>query len=477
MGSMRDYLTVFFKRKISILSIFFTIVVATTLLVIFLPPVYEAKTTLLVRYGREYLNQPEMGPVQPGMSMYLNQEEIINSEVEILTSPGLAKKVIETLKIGNIYPDLLKDPPRRMKPIDAAVIMFGKKLKVAAVKKSNVIQVSFRHEDPRIAANALNLLVELFKAKHLEVYSTPQSSFLEGQAAAYQQKLGETEKSLEAFKQKNEVYSLDEQRSLLLKQRTDLDTELINTRNTVAELQKKLASLQASTGSLKKNKNLYTATERDKIIVDAQSKLLALELSEQELLRKYKESNRLVVDVRKQIQLVKGFLKANEQDITEKVTTGNVVFQEAQKELVGAEADLHGQRAKMATMSRQLKQLDRDIQVLDLQENKIKDLKRQLAMNEKNFQIYGDKMEEARIMDDMNRLKLANISVIQSAVPPVKPVWPRKRLSVAVSIIFGVLFGIGFALFSELNSQGLVSPEIAERRLNLVVLAAIPYKE
>jgi len=40
---------------------------------------------------------------------------------------------------------------------------------VEGIKKSNVIQVSFQHEDPRDAAEAVNLLVDFLTEKHLQV--------------------------------------------------------------------------------------------------------------------------------------------------------------------------------------------------------------------------------------------------------------------------------------------------------------------
>jgi uncharacterized protein involved in exopolysaccharide biosynthesis len=175
--------------------------------------------------------------------------------------------------------------------------------------------------------------------------------------------------------------------------------------------------------------------------------------------------------------MVKNFLGEQEKDIQSKVQTGNVVYQEAHRALVTTEADLSAQKAKLATLGGQLKQLDGAIKNLDLSEKEMLNLKRELTTDEKNYQAYSDKMEEARLTDDMNRLKLANISVIQPALVPVKPLFPRMKLNVALSIVFGALGAIGYALFSERNSHGLVTPEIAEKRLNLVVLAAIPYKE
>ncbi len=114
-SGFRDFLTIFFKYRTRILIIFFTVVIVATIASFVMPPVYEAKSSLLVKYGgREYLNHPEVGTTQPVMS--LNQEEVINSEIQIMTSPDLLKKVIETLKVENIYPDLVKDPPQKMKP-------------------------------------------------------------------------------------------------------------------------------------------------------------------------------------------------------------------------------------------------------------------------------------------------------------------------------------------------------------------------
>jgi uncharacterized protein involved in exopolysaccharide biosynthesis len=473
--SVRDLLTVFFKYRVKILTIFSIVVAMVTVTTFFASPMYEAKSSLLVKFGREYMNQFQVGSSQPIISV--NREEIINSEIEILKSPDLAKRVIENIKLSQMYPGLVKNPPRDIQPMDAAIARFAKKLSIVDIKKSSVIQVSFEHNNPEIASKAVNLLVEYFREKHLQVFSSPQSNFLEGQVAAFRKKLLASEADMQAFKQKNQVYSLDEQRTLLLRQRTDLASETLSAQNTIDELQRRLGTLKARTKSLTSSNDMYTGTERDKIIVEAKSRLLALQINQQELLRKYKEENKLVIENGKQIQLVKDFLREQETDISKKVMTGNVVYQDTQRDVVRTEADLSAQRAKYATLRMQLGQLDSEIKALDLREKEMQNLKRELASNEKNFQVYDEKMEEARITDDMNKLNLANISIIQPATVPIKPIKPNKRLNILLGIVFGAISGIGYAFFSERNSQGLVSPEMAEKRLNLKVLATIPYIE
>jgi len=63
----------------------------------------------------------------PTCNVY-EQEEVVNSEIQILTSPDLIRKVIETLKVENIYPDLVEDPPKKVKALDIAIDRFGKSL-------------------------------------------------------------------------------------------------------------------------------------------------------------------------------------------------------------------------------------------------------------------------------------------------------------------------------------------------------------
>ena len=480
--NLRDFLTVLFKHKTKIVAIFLATVITVTIGTFLMSPVYEAKSTLLVKIGRENIYRPEVGDRSPMISM--NQEEVVNSEINILTSQDLIEKVITDLKIENIYPEVLKSSwlediglRKKTNPMQAAVLNFKKKLTAQGMRKSSVIEISFQHKNPQIAAKAVNMLTDLYKEKHLAVYGNPQSSFLEKQLSAYDQKLKQSENDLETFKQKNKVYSLDEQRSLLLKQGMELDTNLKNTNNSIEELRKRLFSLKSQMNAISEDKEQYTQTERDKIIVEARSRLLALELKEKELLSKYKEDSRIVTNVRKEIELVTNFLRQQEADITRKVKTGNVIYQEAEKEALKTEADLQAQLAKYEALRRQLNQVNGEIQSMDLKGKELVNLKRESTINDKNYIAYAEKLDEARISDDMNRQKMANVSVIQPAAVPANPIKPKKMLNIVLGILLGAVSGLGFAFFCEFNSQAISTPETLEKKLGLPVLTTVAFKK
>ena len=179
-------------------------------------------------------------------------------------------KVITTIGVEKLYPDLIGKTYRNgVTPKDVAIIQFGKKLSVEGVKKSNVINVSFQHKDPRLAAQVVNLLLDSFKEKHLQVYSDPKSSFLEEQLGEYRQKLKTSEDTLQTFKQTQGVYSLDEQRKLMLKQRMKLDTAYKETQNNIQELQEKLRSLKAQARTMAEDGNTFAYSEQGKTLTNA----------------------------------------------------------------------------------------------------------------------------------------------------------------------------------------------------------------
>lgn len=128
-------------------------------------------------------------------------------------------------------------------------------------------------------------------------------------------------------------------------------------------------------------------------------------------------------------------------------------------------------------LNQQLAEINGKVRSLDYSEKDMQQLKREQTINEKNFQTYSEKAEEARITDDMNRLKMANISVIQKATVPAEPVKPKKFLNIALGIVIGMVAGLGLAFLSESASQSFSTPEQVEHRLGLPVLTAIALKE
>lgn len=443
------FLTIFFKYKWMILTIFFVISVVGIVVAKQMPTVYEAKATILVKLGHEFMYRPE---TQGGVQRLMSQEEALNNEIKILTNKDLIKNVIETIGIQKLYPKMIKEGSTTGNlTLEAAAMTFEAYLSALPVKNSNIIDVSFKHEQPAMAAQALNVLVEQFKDKHIDVYSDPKSSFLEEQTTAFNDKLKHVEDKLQSFKQQNQVYSLDEQRSALLQQRISLDTVLKTTQTQIREIEQRIAFVKSPRWS----------TEA---IVQNQTQLRTLQQKEREMLERYTEKSRVIQSIRREMQAVQESAAGPLEDAR-------------RIELSKLEGELSALKAKADGLQRQVGQTSGEVRTLDSREKEYLNLKREFGAQESSYKTYLAKLEESRIVDDMNKKKLSNVSVIQNATVPLKPAPNKKRQYALLSLILGLGVAFGLAYLREHVPQRLTTPLAAEKHLGLPVMVAIALKK
>ena len=491
--SLRDFLQLIFKRKIQILLFFAATVITVATGTFLVTPVYEAKSQILVKIGRENLYVPTVPTnANSGPVINFNREEQVNSEVEILTSPALLEKMAAMLGPTRIYDDLESKPgwlkailekvaPDSQKgpllPLREAVLRLQKDLSVEAVKKSNVIEIRLKNRDPRMAATALNRLVDLYMDRHLEVYKTPQSyKFFQEQSQILKEKLGNAEARLEAFKKEHQITSLDEERSLLLSQEGLLRAEFNKTLSQVAETENRIFQVQQQLASTPKTIPTEEEIEHSPYVINTlHARLVELELKEKELLTKYTEQSRLVGSVREEIQIVRTKLAEQESKQYGRSRSGlNTTYQRLQEELYKNKADLKAVKAKEESLTSQLAGYRAKLERLNSIEVELKVRQRQVEVDQQNYKLYLTKFEESRISDAMDSEKIANVVQIQPAEAPLKPVSPKVLLNLILGFFLGAFGALGLAFFMEYLDDTIEKPEDAEGSLRLPVLASIP---
>ena len=227
---LRSILNVVFKRKNQTLIFFgatiFTVIIATFLVT----PQFEASTQILVTLGRGGLLFANMGDKAP--QVFLDQENVINSEVEILKSVAIAEKVIKELGGGaSIFPEISKDRKSKKskkngqsseqmntaesnEELNEALLIFKKSPRLQVLKKSNLINVSYRHPDPKLATEILNKLTSIYVDHHAALRKTKKSyEFFQNQTELLKDKTIASGKELESFKRDYEISDFDEQKA------------------------------------------------------------------------------------------------------------------------------------------------------------------------------------------------------------------------------------------------------------------------
>jgi len=491
--SLRDVFQIIFKRKLQILICFIFIVSIAVAGTSLMTPVYEASTQILVKLGRESVFVPTAGNVTPILN--INREEQVNSEIEILKSRALAEKVVASIGPSVLYKSLteeksgilnliMPDKRREMTPderkaadFESAVADFMEALDVTGIKKSNVIQLSFKNQDPQMAATVVNDLAKMYLDQHLAVHKTPQNvKFFKEQTDLLKNKLEQTEEKLEALRKKHNITSLEQQRTLLLGQSSELNADLNQTISLEVETEKRIRQLRKQLESIPETISQGVENDQNPYLMNTlEARLVELQLKEKELLTKYTDESRLVQNVKEEIRVVQQKLKEQEsKSYGSRTSVVNPTYQKLKEELLSNEAEIEALKAKKVTQQKHLDDLQIELGNLNQVELELKELEQQIEVDQGNYKLYLTKVEESRISDAMDSEKIASVSVIGPARPPRKPVSPKVMLNILIGIFLGIFGSLTLALFREYLDDRIENIEDVEKALQLPVLASIP---
>jgi uncharacterized protein involved in exopolysaccharide biosynthesis len=513
-GFLRDFLHVVFKCKLQILSFIGMAILFVAIDIYLTTPIYKASAKFLVKVERENIYELSSDSIRPA------GDREINSEIEILKSRSLAEKTIKALGPTTIYPNydiqnqgILQDiihpfrtflvkiknelrgflrklfPQKRPTPMPisgrnaevlAALNSFQDALGVSAILNSNLIRVSFTHEDPQIAAKVVGRLADVYLEHHLKVHKTPSlNKFIKEQTELLKDKLQQSENKLKSFKEQHEIISLSEERSLLLRGEAALFSDLngnlgqaIDTEKRIQLLREQLASTPKRIPqgeNISQNQDLISALER---------KLVELEIKENELKSKYTVVSNLpeLKNVKEERKVVQKKLKEYEKKQHRSQHSGeNPTFRRLHEELLHYEAELKALRAKTAVQRTQLSDYKHKLENLNQVEAELVQLQHEIDMNRQNYRLYLSKFEESRISDAMDAKKIASVFLIEPPQPPLYPVASGGTLrNLLLAILIGVVGGLGLALCREYLSDRIEKVEDVEECLQLPVLASIP---
>lgn len=455
---------------------------------------YAATAKVLVKLGRELVYRPDVGSTSAALPT-MDKDNLIASNVALISSPEIANAVIDEVGLSTLYPDLVNPPTQPLKiwlkarvravkdwlglPAPTletrALEQFSRKLSVQPVKKTDMIGVTFMHPDPEIAARVANRVVALFQQKTGEIYANPNLDFMEKSVAQDRAGLEHAEAALNEFRQKNATYAFDSQMDMLLRQRMEIDAGLKGAEARIAELTGMVAVLSDQLSRTPQTKRLYSETERHRSTDDAQTQLNALKVQERQMATRYSDSYQPLAALRAQIQAAEGAVAATRAEGA-KVREGvNETYQDINQEYLRRQADLTAALGRRDELQKQLGEVEQATALLATRKEALQQLEREAALRNDSLKVDYAKLIEARAVAGLNREKPASFSLVEAASPP-DPAYPARPLPVFYTLaaaVAGVLGGLCVIFFSYRLSGTFVTPEQVARRLKLPVLAVI----
>lgn len=472
---LHDILFMLFRHKWKILTLTLVGLIAAAGFYLLVPPVYESEARLLVRYVME---RSAVDGLDSQIKTPTTQNDtLINSELQILTSGDLLRQVVQTVGVNKFA----SGPASEATTSDATEAVM-RSLDVSVVKDTNIISVVFRSSNPKLPMPVVQELVKRYFDKHLAVHrSTGAFDFVRQETANVKKQLAETESELKKLKESAGIISLAEAKTDIAaeigKTQADLDAavaDLAAQHARVKELGKSLSLPENQANQMPAQPLSGDTVEKYKSLL---ARLTALQRAENELLLKYTFENPLVKVKAAQIADIEKQRSDLEKQYPGLVNTAAAAAAGglAGPNFAAESAILAGLESKVDALKTRTDTLQARAKAISEAAPQIEELERKAQIEETNYRASEASLEKAQIDETLDPSRMPNISIVQapSSATKVKRNVGKTVMGIAGG---GLAVGIGIMLLIELILDQSVKRSVeVETRLQIPLLLTIPY--
>lgn len=458
----RELLSILFKEKLKLVLVFVLLCAAVTGYSYLLTPYYDATTRLLVKTGPEFQTRSDTNQPVAGVPS-TTKLEVVNSEIQILTSRDLIAAVVAKLGADKLYPG--------SDGTDAAIRKFAGDFKAAPVEQADVIDASYRNANHDVAVAALNAVVALYQQKHAEMFADPRYKFLEQQTRQYADQLDAIIKKEADIRNQKSLFDVDAQRGKLLDDRAATSSIIDQLKSQSIDAHKRIEFL---TNRLKTTPALIPAGQAQADVVDqAKARLLDLQVKRQQLQERYVGDVKPLQDTEAEIAKLKDFVSRSDPMNVKQWSQRNTAYDDMVVALNRALADAAPLDQQIAQRQQEEQAIDARLRDLEEGATTIDELERERRVLEELVHNYRTQYENARMSEDLDRERNVSVSVVQRPAASDKPAGPRHLPFALAGVLVGLIGASGVLLYLLVFRETLITVESVERIIGLPVVASV----
>jgi polysaccharide biosynthesis transport protein len=453
--TLGDFLEIARRRRWTILQTLVVVAVVGFVATAMMRPVYRAQSKLLVQAASAQINA--MNTENPLVDLLaMVQPPSVETQIQVLQSGPFIDEIFRRCRI-----------PKTENGSSTPAI------RVAAIRDTNVIEVTVESQDRELAALVANTMLDEYQDQtrmiNLEEIQRARQ-FVEREAQKSRSELAQAEHDLLLFKRDHRVAELTAEQTSRTQEWVEMDTKAAEAANNITRVQAQIQQVRAALQKEPAEKLAPAAKENGRIEV-LQGQLADLEVQRAGFLQDYQESSPKVQAVEAQIARLKGQLAREPRERRVMIHVLNPIREEMLSRLKALETELEGHRAAHIQLTSELENRRDRMNQLGPWEVQLAQMNRSRDTAEKQYLMLASKLQDLRIRENARR---SMARIIERALPPVSPVRPRKALNLALSLILGLFFGFCLAFLQEYLDDRITTPDEADRLLRLPVLGHIP---
>ena len=410
------------------------------------PKKYTATASVVV----DAKPDPVSAMIYPGIT----SPSFMATQVDVIQSDRVGLRVVRNLKLAENpqFRAQWRDEADGQGSIESWLAdTFQRSMDVKPSRESNVINVSYRATDPRVAAVLANAFVQAYIDTTLEMRVDPArqySSFFDVRSKEAREALEKAQSKLSAFQREKGIIASDE--------RLDVENARLN------ELSSQLVALEAvrSESSSRQAQAQGASSDRlqevllNPLIAGLRGDLTRSEAKLQELNSRYGENHPLVVEAKANIAELRSRIDAETKRVTSGVGVSNNINRQRESQ---TRAELEAQRTKVL----KLKEVRDEGAVLQ----------RDIESAQRAYDAVVSRLNQSSLESQANQ---SNVFVLTQATPPIGPSSPRLLLNTLLALIIGTFVALVIALLRELLDRRVRAHEDVYGALGIPVIGVMP---
>lgn len=452
-----DYWRVIRDRKEVVLAVALMTIVTGTFYTVMMPKKYTAQTQIEVRD-----DQLDVDPFssKSSTSMGYNPFFLMTQE-KIMTSRPILTKVMHNLNLSRVWGAELNEDKQPLDP-EETLRMLQRSIRVEQDRDTTLMNIRVTTENSKQSAEIANEIANVYQAsREQDVRRKIQNSIdaMSNELRLQQERVEEAENKLEKIRSEKNLLLVarnltgsiraEMQRIQQLEQQVSIArVEMIQRKTRLDEL-KKLEGNELLSASV------YTVGDPTLVQIRQQHMDATVSLKTMLADGTYGENH-------PEVKRLKGAIEALESEMQDALTGLKH----------GLETDYEVSKSKLESLESELKAL-RD---LDIEQAATDLLPFDRASREVDIQRDILTALRARVTQTGIELEVPRtmVHVVEEAEAPERPSSPIIPLNIILSVVLGLLAGVGLAFFVEYLDVSLKTVDEVEKYLGLSVLAVIP---
>jgi len=436
--------------------IFLAIILCTTVIAAIsafkATPIYQATSTLQVEDDQKLLN------VQEVSSTDFRTMDALNTFAQRILTKSVLTRVVHTNRLAQdqdflkIYGKNFTNTPSEEMLVKGLAGIADKKLR----RGTRLIDVSVDHPVPAVAKKLADSIAQEFireKVSQQLGVNTSANQVLQEEAARLKKKLLDSEKLLQAYKEKNQTSSFGQSDNVTTDKVRKFSQNYLEAKGRRLQLEADLKEFQKPATDIETILSLPTL-QQDPAVTGMRQQLLAMETQVASMTNRYKP-------------LYPKMVQANQALADLRVAFKRLVDNAPQL----VKADLERALARENSLKFELETSEKEALALTAKNIEYQSILRDVESDTAMFESVLKRIKETDVVKGLDR---NTVSILEEASRPEIPVRPDRKKMILTGLMIGFLINVALFFVLEKMDSTVRTVDEAERDLGVPVLGAIP---